>query len=59
MSIKELLSVVVVVFEQPVKLSVTVTSIFIGSLIVGMRLRSKTFVVTAPTGAGKSLTKKS
>ena len=54
---RELLFVVVVVLEQPVILFKTVTSILIGLVIKGNRLKSNELVVTAPGGAGKSFTK--
>ena len=54
----ELPLVVEVVLEQPETLSITVTSILMGSEITGNKLKSKELVVTAAPGAGKSLTKK-
>ena len=53
----ELPLAVLVVLEHPDTLSITVTSIFIGSVIRGSKLKSIELVVTAAPGAGKSLTK--
>ena len=55
--IRELSFVVVVVFEHPVILSKTVTSILMGLVTEGNRLKSNELVVTAARGAGKSFTK--
>ena len=52
----ELSFVVVVVFEHPVTLFKTVTSILIGFVTDVKRLKSNELVVTAAGGTGKSFT---
>ena len=55
--ISELSFVVDVVLVHPVILFTTVTSILIGLVTEGNRLKSNELVVTAARGAGKSFTK--